>query len=142
MGGKGSGAMPGQNSNHRGGMPKKAAVAVTGSGVPIKPMDLPREIDPVWDEIAEQVQGVAFAQDSDAITEMAWLTWQKREFQQALLDQPCDDEKTRLNLAVGRSLSALWSQFGLTPRSRQILLVPKDEEEKDEFEEMMEGRGE
>lgn len=141
MGGPGSGAKPGQNSNHRGGMPKKAAVAVAGSGVPVKPTDLPREIDSVWDEIAEQVQGVAFAQDSDAITEMAWLTWQKRELQQALLDTPCDDEKTRLNLAVGRSLSTLWTQFGLTPMSRQRLLVPKeDDDELDDYEQLLKDR--
>jgi len=139
MGGKGSGSLP-DDVLGRGGRAKKAAIAVPGKGVPIKSEHLPFDVADCWDEIVPQLEGVAFEQDSDAIEEMAWLTWQQRQYRQALLMQPLDEDLTRLNLAVGRSLSALRTQFGLTPRSRQLLLVPKEEEELDEFEQMMKDR--
>jgi hypothetical protein len=138
MGGFGSGSFPDDGSTHRGGRKKRAAVAVAGSGKPDRPK-LPKEVGLCWDRIAETVEGIAFAQDSEAITEAAWLLWRQQEFRKALKKTPLDEELNRLSLAVGRSLSALFSQFGLTPRSRQILLVPREEEEKDEFEKMMDG---
>lgn len=140
MGGRGSGALPGDTSNHGGGRPKRAAVAVVGSGSPIKPDDLPMAVSECWDQIAEKLSGLVYSQDSDALTYAAWLMWQQQQYRDALLVNPLDEELTRLSLAVGRSLSALWSQFGMTPRSRQLLLAPKQEEELDEFEEMLKGR--
>lgn len=74
------------------------------------------------------------------MAEAAWLLWRQHEFRKALLVMPLDDDLNRLSLAVGRSLSALLTQFGLTPRSRQILLVPREESEVDEFDELMKGR--
>lgn len=135
MGSKGSGRGPGND-----GCKKQSAVSVAGRGVPIKSEGMPFDVGDCWDEIVPQLAGVAFEQDSDAVEEMAWLTWQKRCYREALMTSPLDDELTRLNLAVGRSLSALWSQFGLTPRSRQILVVPDETEELDEFEQMMKER--
>ncbi len=139
MGGFGSGSFPDDGSTHRGGRKKKSAVAVIGSGKPEKPK-LPKDVGLCWDRIAETVEGVAFSQDTEAITEAAWLLWRQQEFRKALKKTPLDEELNRLSLAVGRSLSALLAQFGLTPRSRQILLVPREEpEEKDEFEKMLDG---
>src|SRR3990167_1027180 len=133
MGGRGSGSFPDDGSTHRGGRKKRAAVAVAGSGRPEKP-ELPDDVGACWDRLAETVSGVAYSQDVEAMTEAAWLLWRQGEFHKALLLDPLNDELNRLSLAVGRSLSALLTQFGMTPRSRQILLVPKEPEEKDEFE--------
>lgn len=138
MGGPGSGSFPDDGSTHRGGRAKKAAVAVAGSGAPEIPQGLPAEVQACWHRIAEVVSGVAFSQDSEAITEAAWLMWRQQQFHDALKLDPLNETLNRLSLAVGRSLSALWTQFGMTPRSRQILLVPKEPEQKDEFEQMME----
>jgi hypothetical protein len=44
-------------------------------------------------------------------------------------------------LAVERNLDTKCAKFGMTPRDRQILLMPKEEEELDEFEQMMKDRG-
>lgn len=140
MGGKGSGALPGDTSNHGGGRQKRAAVGVVGVGVPIKPEDLPYDVGDCWDRIAETVSGVAFSQDSDAITEAAWLVWQLGEVNNELHDQPLNTELTKSALALKRTLSAFWTQFGMTPRSRQVLLVQKDEEELDEYEQMLKDR--
>ncbi len=136
MGGRGSGSF--SEDTHRGGRQKKSAVAVSGSGTPTPPKDLPESVRGHWWRFAEAVQGVAFEQDSEAITEAAYLMWRQQKFREALQDRPLDEDLNRLSLAVGRSLSAIMSQFGLTPRSRQILLVPKEEEEKDELEKLME----
>lgn len=138
MGGPGSGSFPDDGSAHRGGRRKRAAVAVSGSGHPVRPADLPAEVAECWDRLAETVEGVAYAQDSEAITEAAWLLWRQERFREALETDPLNETLNRLSLAVGRSLSVLLGQFGMTPRSRQILLVPKEPEEKDEFEKMME----
>lgn len=135
MGGRGSGSFPDDGSTHRGGRQKKAAVAVVGSGSPVRP-DLPEAVLKHWDRLAEIVQGVAYEQDSEAMQEAAWLLWRQQKFHEALYALPLDEELNRLSLAVGRSLSALLTQFGMTPRSRQILLVPKEAEEKDELEEL------
>jgi hypothetical protein len=138
MGGRGSGSFPDDGSAHRGGRKKRAAVAVAGSGLPVRPDGLPDDVAMCWDRLAETVSGVAYSQDSEAMVEAAWLLWRQEQFRAALLEQPLDEELNRLSLAVGRSLSALLTQFGMTPRSRQILLVPKEEEAKDEFEQLME----
>jgi hypothetical protein len=141
MGGRGSGSFPDDGSSHRGGRSKKAAVAVTGGGEPVMPPNLPREVAFYWDRFAEVVSGVAFSQDSEAMAEAAWLMWRQQKFHEALFFNPLDEDLNRLSLAVGRSLSALLTQFGMTPRSRQILLVPREEQEKDEFEQMEEQNG-
>ncbi len=140
MGGRGSGALPDDyGDSHRGGRKKRAAVAVVGSGKPERPK-LPKDVAACWDKIAETVSGVAFSQDTEAITEAAWLLHRQQKFRKALQKSPLDEELNRLSLAVGRALMVLLGQFGLTPRSRQILLVPKEEEaEKDEFEKMLDG---
>ncbi len=137
MGGPGSG----WGSEDLGpGRKKKTAIAVVGSGSPVRPSNLPKEVAPHWDRLAEVVSGVAFSQDSEAMAEAAWLLFRQQKFREALLVMPLDDDLNRLSLAVGRSLSALLTQFGLTPRSRQILLVPKEETEVDEFDALMKGR--
>lgn len=141
MGGKGSGAQPGQNSNHRGGMPKKAAVAVVGSGVPILPENFTDEEFSNWEFIVELTGGVACSQDSLALCELAQLMELQVELRQERRDGNKDPEIVRLIHANGRAMQWIWTQFGLTPRSRQVLLVPKEEEELDEFEQMMKGRG-
>lgn len=141
MGGRGSGSFPDDGSTHRGGRKKRSAVAVAGTGVPEKPADMPADVSACWDRLAETVQGVAFSQDTEAITEAAYLLARQERFRAALQDTPLDDELNRLSLAVGRALSTMLGQFGLTPRSRQILLVPREEEAKDEYEKMLEESG-
>jgi phage terminase small subunit len=141
MGGPGSGSFPDDGSSHRGGRKKRAAVAVVGTGNPEKPDGLPDGVGDCWDRIAETVQGVAFSQDSEAITEAAWLLWRQEQFREKLHEDPTSDELNRVSLAIGRALATMLTQFGMTPRSRQILLVPKEPEEKDEFEKMMEEAG-
>lgn len=138
MGGLGSGSFPDDGGTHRGGRQKKSAVAVAGSGVPCRPDDMPAEVIPHWDRLDDLLSGVAYSQDSDAMAEAAYLLWRQQKFREALQEQPLDEDLNRLSLAVGRSLSALLTQFGLTPRSRQLLLVPREPEEKDEFEKLME----
>lgn len=142
MGGLGSGTTPYRgNGNNGGGRRKVTAIAVAGTGSPIKPDDLPEAVARCWDRLAEIVQGVAYSQDSEAMTETAWLMWRQQEFRAALANNPLDDELNRLSMAVGRSLSAMLTQFGLSPRSRQVLLVPKSEqEEPDELEKLMNKR--
>lgn len=140
MGGRGSGSFPDDGGVHRGGRQKRAAVAVAGSGSPVRPDGLPVGVAECWERLAETVSGVAYSQDSEAMTEAAWLLWRQGKFRESLLADPCNEELNRLSLAVGRQLAVLLSQFGLTPRSRQILLVPsKEDQEKDEFEKLMEG---
>lgn len=134
MGGKGSGW--GSEDVSRAGRKKKSAIAVSGSGTPTCPDDLPEAVKPYWWRFADVVQGIAFEQDTEAVTEAAYLLWRQQKFREALQSDPLNDEMNRLSLAVGRSLSAIMTQFGMTPRSRQILLVPKEEEPKDEFEEL------
>lgn len=136
MGGRGSGSFADDGSTHGGGRGKRAAVAVAGSGEPICPDGLPDVVEKHWQAIADVLSGVAKSQDSDAITSLAWLSWQQCEFRRKLLVSPLDETSTRLSLAVGRSLLVLWSQFGMTPRSRQLLLTPVGGDEVDDFEEM------
>src|SRR5688572_566957 len=97
------------------------------------PVGFPEEYVPYWTRLEEELSGVAFEQDSDAMADYAKLSWRQDKFHEALRATPLDDDLNRLSLAVGRALSDLRSQFGKTPRSRQLLLVPREEEEKDEF---------
>tara|TARA_R110000868_G_scaffold10752_4_gene52191 strand:- start:73 stop:498 length:426 start_codon:yes stop_codon:yes gene_type:complete len=126
MGGPGSGSFP-DNPNHRGGRSKKAAVQVCGTGVPIKPDDMLHEVSEIWNRVYDLVAGVAFEQDSDAVAELAWLLWRQGKLREALYVRPLDIDLNKQSLAIGRSLNTLLFQFGLTPRSRQVLLVPKEE---------------
>lgn len=139
MGGPGSGSFPDDGSTHRVGRKKRAAVAVAGSGIPVRPAGLSDEEAACWDEIAESVQGVAYSQDSQAMKQMAIWTCRLDTLNEALRGDPLNVDLMKMaNTALIR-LSALWSRFGMDPRSRQILLVPKEEEEKDEFERMLDG---
>jgi len=137
MGGRGSGSFPDDGSTHRGGRSKKAAVVVTGNGVPVCPSDLSESVKQYWWQVADQVQGVAFEQDSDAITEMAWLMYRQNEYRQGFLANPTDEVANRTSLAIGRAIKDLWVQFGMTPRSRQVLLVPREDDEQDDLEQLM-----
>lgn len=129
MGGIGSGSLPGTNQG--GGRSKTAAVAVCGSGVPIRPDDMPSEVAEIWQRVFDLTTGVAFEQDSDAVAETAWLIWRQVKFREALAERPLDTELNKQSLSIGRALNALLVQFGLTPRSRQVLVVPKVEVEVD-----------
>lgn len=141
MGGRGSGSFPDDGSTHRGGRQKKSAVAVSGSGFPVKPRVIADSLSDVWEEISDRLAGVAFEQDSAAVYRLALLTYQQDQIDERWFHEPCDEDLSKQSLAVGRQLIMLWGQFGMTPRSRQILLVPKEEEEADEFEKMMKDRG-
>lgn len=126
MGGPGSGSFP-DNPNQRGGRTKKAAVQVCGTGVPIKPDGMPSDIAVIWDRVFDLLSGVAFEQDSDAVAELADLLWRQGEYRKALRERPLDIDLNKQSLAIGRAVNTLLVQFGLTPRSRQVLLVPKVE---------------
>ena len=132
MGGSGSGR---PSENWRGGRKPKTAMAVVGTGLPEIPADMPIEVRPHWWRLIDMTQGVAFSQDTFALTELSWLLWRQQKFNEKLQAMPCDDELNRLSLAIGRAILILLGQFGLTPRSRQSLLVPRDEpDEEDELE--------
>lgn len=126
MGGPGSGSQP-DSPTHRGGRTKKSAVAVCGNGVPLKPDDMPTEVAAIWDRVFDLLSGVAFEQDSDAVEELADLLWRQSEHRKALRERPLDIDLNKQSLAIGRAVNTLLFQFGLTPRSRQVLLVPKEE---------------
>lgn len=135
MGGLGSGRVSpsgGMGRDRR----RKSASLVCGSGTPEMPPDLPPAVGAVWERLVEMTAGVAFAQDSEALAELAWLTWRQSRFRDALATEPLDENLNRTSLALGRAMLALLTQFGLSPRSRQILLVPAVEpEERDELDE-------
>lgn len=139
MGGPGSGSFPDDGSTHRGGRKKKAAVAVTGSGLPVKPRGLSKDESKCWDDLNQQVSGIAFEQDSDALTELACLTVRQRAYLKAIRKDLLNSDLNRESLAIGRAIVPLRGKFGLTPRDRQLLLVPREEAEKDELEKLMEG---
>jgi phage terminase small subunit len=140
MGGRGSGSFPDDGSVHGVGRPKKSAVAVAGSGSPVKPDWLPDECEKLWQDIADVVQGVAFEQDSIAIAMMAELLERYHALARVVRSDKSDHDSLRSWLAVGRPLKILMGDFGMTPRSRQILLVPKEDEDKDPFDAMFDGR--
>lgn len=126
MGGPGSGTFP-DDVTRRGGRSKKAAVQVCGTGVPIKPDDMPDEVSEIWRRVYDLTAGVAFEQDSDAVAELSWLLWRQDKFRAALTERPLDIDLNKQSFAVSRAMNTLLFQFGLTPRSRQVLLVPKEE---------------
>ncbi len=142
MGGNGSGSP--SDERRRGGRSKQATVTA-GTGAPEKLKGMPLAIDNEFDRIAAMLEGVAFFQDSDAIAAMAYLSLEAQELREELRDLMKGSEEyeklKRIELANLRALKDMWAQFGLTPRSRQILLVPKEEEELDELEQMMKDRG-
>lgn len=136
MGGPGSGSFP-DNPNHGGGRSKKAAVNVCGTGVPVRPDGMPDEVASIWQRVFDLTAGVAFEQDSDSVAELADLLWRQSEHRKALRDRPLDIDLNKQSLAIGRAVNTLLFQFGLTPRSRQVLLVPKEEsQELDPFDQL------
>jgi hypothetical protein len=146
MGGRGSGSLPDDGSVHRGGRAKKSAVAVSGSGLPVKPPGMSRRSSDLWDRLNDLLAGVAFEQDSHALWRIAVLMERQEQLDELTDDlmQGEDiegiDKAVRIGLAVERSLDTKCGKFGMTPRERQILLVPKEEEERDELEQLMQGR--
>jgi len=139
MGGPGSRSY----AEHAGGRTKTAAIAVTGSGVPQRPDNFTEAESKAWDWLVETTRGVTFEQDSVAIAECARLIVRQDAFHEALRTKPTDETLNRLSLSVGRSLSAAFTQLGLTPRSRQLLIVPRaDKSEQDELERLMAERDE
>ena len=155
MGGKGSGSFPDDGSTHRGGRAKKSALAVTGSGLPVMPDSLSGRAKEYWHALNDRLSGVVFEQDSYILGRMAiWMaTLERLDGDLAVLQDGVSDaddgdgdgeavEKLiRTMLAVERNLDTKCAKFGMTPRDRQILLMPKEEEELDEFEQMMKDRG-
>lgn len=156
MGGKGSGALPGQNSNHRGGQQKKAAVAVVGSGSPVMPTKLSQHAVEYWEVLVERLSGIVFEQDSHVLGRMAvWMAQLERlDGDLAVLqdgvssdddgdgDGEAVESLIRTMLAIERNLDTKCAKFGMTPRDRQLLLVPKEEDEElDDFEQLLKGRG-
>lgn len=145
MGGKGSGSFSDDGIAHRGGRKKKSAIAVSGSGEPVKVPGLSKGASTIWDRIAEVVSGVAFVQDSEALGVMAELMHDDRALRQCMNELPVGSEEydvvKRLQLANIRAIKDSMNHFGMTPRTRQLLLVPKEERELDEYEKMLQEDG-
>jgi hypothetical protein len=137
MGGPGSGSLP-DNDQSRPGRKRKAALAVVGTGVPEKPDKLPVDVSDAWDMLASLTAGVTFSQDSLLIESTARL-WVRVQTLAKLLDSnPADIELNRVSLAVERQLMTSLGKLGLTPRDRQVLLVPQDEKrDLDPFEQLL-----
>ena len=132
MGAKGSGG-----TMESRGRKVKTAIAVVGSGVPEMPLGMTESVKPFWRRVVDVTAGVAFEQDSETLGELAQLLWRQSQFVECLEGDPLNDDMNRISLAIGRAILVLCSQFGLTPRSRQILLVPKEDvEEEDELEKL------
>lgn len=131
MGGLGSGSVP-SNSSSRAGRKKKTAVAVEGTGLPEKPQGLPKDVGAAWDTLVALTSGVCFSQDAELLLECATLKVRQDAFRRALSVKPTDDELNRTSLAVGRALLTALAKLGLTPRDRQLLLVPRPEAEPDD----------
>ncbi len=136
MGGPGSG-----RANESRGRKPKAAMNVVGTGVPCPVTELPEDVAAAFNRLAELTSGVSFSQDSIAIELAARLMCRLAKLD-ALIDKGVDSQSThRLALAIARQLTALLAQFGLTPRARQVLLVPREEEgEIDELEKWRQGK--
>lgn len=56
------------------------------------------------------------------------LVVRHRAMTKELDSRPTDIELNRIALAVGRQLATSLAKFGMTPRDRQVLLVPADPE--------------
>ena len=136
MGGPGSGWGADEPAS-RAGRKKRSAVAVCGSGVPEKPKDISPEMSAHWDRVSELVSGSAFSQDSLAMEEIAEMLTIRDRLSGVVSANPSDLDAIRTRLAVGRQLGALFSKFGLTPRDRQVLLVPREDDEADDLEKLM-----
>ena len=121
MGGLGSGSLP----DHSGGRKKKQAVAVEGVGVPEKPDGLPSDVSTAWDSLVSLTSGVCFSQDAELLLECSTLKVRQDAFRRALSVNPTDIDLNRMSLAVGRALLLALGKLGLTPRDRQVLLVPR-----------------
>jgi len=133
MGGAGSGRV-----NEPRGRKPKAAVNVVGSGVPCPATELPADVQASFDRLAQLTSGTTFSQDSIAIELAARLMVRSSKLDDAITAKPDDAELHRLSLAIGRQLMALLGKFGLTPRDRQVLLVPRDDSpEMDDLERLM-----
>jgi hypothetical protein len=136
MGGRGSGQYPG-NANQRGGKTKKSAIDVVGRGHPVMPADFPEEAKDFWYDIVDQTDGVAFSQDSAAIATLAGYYWRRTKFDEALRQDPLDHQLNVDANSLDRCILRMWEKFGLTPRDRQVLVVPTEEvEELDELEKL------
>ncbi|WP_373651619.1 hypothetical protein [Schlesneria sp. DSM 10557] len=127
MGGPGSGRV----NDSRPRRPA-AAVNVIGSGVPAPITELRPTTQAAFDRIVEMTSGVSFSQDSIAVEMAARLLVRLQVMDDAIADDPSNFDLHRLSLAVGRQLAALLSKFGLTPRDRQVLMVPRDEPEEED----------
>lgn len=133
MGGPGSGSQPEhEGAQRRGGRQKQAAVAVVGTGTPVKPADIDDEIGEHWDYVVSLIpKGVACSEDSIAVFEMAVTNWlQAKLLKQLQSEMTVDPEVVRIWQANGRHLREYLTQFASTPRSRQITLIPAPESEK------------
>jgi phage terminase small subunit len=134
MGGKGSGSLP-DNPNWGGGRSKRSAVSVAGSGMPEMPDNLPPLVQDEWHRLVEVTSGVTFSQDSSVLADLAWATVLMRKCELELRDNWLDPQLHKQWLDLGRRKLALQLQLGLTPRSRQVLVVPdNDQEEVDPLE--------
>ncbi len=145
MGGPGSGSLPNYDPmTPRPGRKPRTALAspVCGSGVPTRPDSLTGETAAAFDELAALTAGVAFSQDSQLIELAASLLTRSRALQRRLADKPDDIDLNRVALAVERQLLVALGKLGLTPRDRQVLVVPKMEsnEPKDPLATLLERR--
>jgi hypothetical protein len=141
MGGPGSGWGADEPAS-RAGRKKRNAVSVCGSGEPIKPSGISPDVSAAWDRVVEVTEGTTFSQDSLAIEEMADLLAMRDTLRNQIKANPADLDIVRTRLAVGRGLTAMFAKFGLTPRDRQVLLVPREDDEKDDLEQLMAEREE
>lgn len=139
MGGRGSGRVPEGSKGLPSGQGRKktTAVAVVGSGEPVMPRDMPDRVQECWFRLIDATAGIAHEQDTEMLVEASYLLYQREQLRNEICYDPTNIDLTKLNLTIGRSLFVILSHFGLTPRSRQLLLIPKQEEEQDEFEKLM-----
>lgn len=127
MGGIGSGSQP--DWKPKPGRRKRQAVAVSGTGEPMKPDGLSAEGSKVWQSLVEALKGTAFMQDSIAMEAAVSLVVRHRAMNRELDKDPTNVQLNRISLAVGRQLAAVLAKFGMTPRDRQVLLVPKADDD-------------
>jgi hypothetical protein len=107
-----------------------------------------------WELLTERLSGVVFEQDSHILGRMAiWMSQLTRlDGDLAVLQDGVSSEDDgdgdgeaverliRTMLAIERNLDTKCAKFGMTPRDRQLLLMPKEEEELDAFEQMIKDR--
>ena len=83
----------------------------------------------VWKALTAALKGTAYSQDSIALEAAVSLVVRQRALNRELDANPTDVALNRISLAVGRQLASALAKFGMTPRDRQVLLVPKVEPE-------------